>query len=223
MATKEQLARQFQRETEARTEAITRLRERTAAAEERMYASATVYGSAFINAGLNNITKEISQKIGRITQGWPSDKAAAVAYVKDCDPGILALITAKGTLDILGVKRIDKLTYAAATTHIGSLVYHQIMLDRFAKEYPELFERAALHIHEHKGYGYKVQRYRAMMRKHDVEIMRWSTSIRHLVGGWLLDRLVRATGWVTTKLSATATNSRITYLVYQPEIGRAHV
>lgn len=221
MATKEQLARQFQRETEARTEAITRLRERTHTAEERMYASATVYGSAFINAGLNNITKEISQKIGRITQGWPSDKAAAVAYVKDCDPGILALITAKGTLDILGVKRIDKLTYAAATTHIGSLVYHQIMLDRFAKEHPDLFDRAALHIHEHKGYSYKVQRYRAMMRKHDIEIMRWPASIRHLVGGWLLDRLVRATGWVTTKLSATATNSRITYLVYQPEFIRA--
>jgi DNA-directed RNA polymerase len=95
------------------------------------------------------------------------------------------------------------------------------MLDRFAKEYPDLFDRAALHIHEHKGYSYKVQRYRAMMRKHNVEIMRWPASIRHLVGGWLLDRLVMATGWVTTKLSATATNSRITYLVYQPDFIRA--
>jgi DNA-directed RNA polymerase len=221
MATPEQLARQFQRETEARTEAITRLRERTRTAEDRMYASATVYGSAFINQGLNKITKEIADKINRVSQGWASDKAQAVAPIKDCDPGVLALITAKGVLDILGVRRIESLTYAAATTHIGSLVYHQIMLDRFAAEQPELFDKAEAHIHAHKGYGYKVQRYRAVMRRNEVEILSWGTSIKHLVGGWLLDRLATATGWVTTRLSATSSNSRITYLVYQPEFIKA--
>ena len=221
MATPEQLARQFQRETEARTEAITRLRERTRTAEDRMYASATVYGSAFINQGLNKITKEIADKINRVSQGWASDKAQAVAPIKDCDPGVLALITAKGVLDILGVRRIENLTYAAATTHIGGLVYHQIMLDRFAAEQPELFDKAEAHIHAHKGYGYKVQRYRAVMRRNDVEILSWGTSVRHLVGGWLLDRLATATGWVTTRLSATSSNSRITYLVYQPEFIKA--
>lgn len=221
MATAEQLARQFQREIEARTEAITRLRERTKAAEDRMYASATVYGSAFINDGLNAITKEIEHKLQRITQGWASERAAAAMCVKECDPGVLALITAKGTLDILGVKRVEKLTYAAATTHIGTLVYHQIMLDRFAKDNPDVFNKAQLFIHEHKGYGYKVQRYRASMRKHNIEILRWSASVRHLVGAWLLDRLVRATGWVTTKLVYTGKNSSHNCLVYQPEFIKA--
>lgn len=219
MATKEQLARQFQRETEARTEAITRLRERTRIAEERNYASSTVYGSAFINAGLHNITQEIQKKLSRVTQGWASDKAAAVAPIKGCDPAVLALITAKGLLDILNVNK--KLTYAQATTYIGTLVYHQILLDDFALKHPELFGKASAHIHHHKGYSYKVQRYTAAMRKHDIERIKWIPSVRHLVGGWLLDRLITATGWVTTRTNYTSKTSSQTLLVYQPEFIRS--
>jgi DNA-directed RNA polymerase len=221
MATKETLARQFQRETEARTEAISRLRERTSTAEERMYASSTVYGSAFINQGLNAITAEITSRIHRVSQGWASDKAAAVVPLKNCDPGVLALITAKGVLDILGVRKTERLTYAQATTHIGTLVYHQIMLDDFAEKHKELFDQAARYIHDHKGYSYKVQRYRATMRKHSVVPISWPNSIRHLVGGWLLDRLASATGWITTHTSYTGKNRSQTYLAYQPDFIKA--
>jgi len=217
MATTEQLARQLQRELDARSEAIKRLRERTRTAEDRCYASSTVYGSAFINKGLELITNEISSKLHRVSQGWVQEKAQAVLPIKDCDPSVLALITAKGVIDILGVRRIEHLTYQAATTHIGTLVYHQVMLDQFCGKHPELFNKARLHIHDHKGYSYKVQRYRAVMRRNDVEPLRWPTSVRHLVGGWLLDRLSVATGWVTTKMTAKGPNDRVTYLTYQPE------
>jgi len=217
MATTEQLARQLQRELDARSEAIKRLRERTRNAEERCYASSTVYGSAFINKGLELITNEISSKLHRVSQGWVQEKAQAVLPLKGCDPAVLALITAKGVIDILGVRRLEHLTYQAATTHIGTLVYHQVMLDQFCGKHPELFNKARLHIHDHKGYSYKVQRYRAVMRRNDVEPLRWPTSVRHLVGGWLLDRLSVATGWVTTKMTAKGPNDRVTYLTYQPE------
>jgi DNA-directed RNA polymerase len=217
MATTEQLARQLQRELDARSEAIKRLRERTRNAEERCYASSTVYGSAFINKGLELITNEISSKLHRVSQGWVQEKAQAVIPLKDCDPAVLALITAKGTLDILGVRRIESLTYMAATTHIGNLVYHQIMLDQFCNKHPDLFNKARLHIHDHKGYSYKVQRYRAVMRRNDVEPLRWSTSVRHLVGGWLLNRLAEATGWVATRTVFKAAKDSPTYLTYQPE------
>lgn len=217
MATTEQLARQLQRELDARSEAIKRLRERTRNAEERCYASSTVYGSAFINKGLELITNEISSKLHRVSQGWVQEKAQAVLPIKGCDPAVLALITAKGVIDILGVRRLEHLTYQAATTHIGTLVYHQVMLDQFCGKHPELFNKARLHIHDHKGYSYKVQRYRAVMRRNDVEPLRWPTSVRHLVGGWLLDRLSVATGWVTTRMTAKGPNDRVTYLTYQPE------
>lgn len=221
MATTEQLARQLQRELDARSEAIKRLRERTRNAEERCYASSTVYGSAFINKGLELITEEISSKLSRINSGWVADKAAAVVPIKDCDPAILALITAKGVLDILGVRRIEHLTYQAATTHIGNLVYHQVMLDQFCSKNPELFNQARLHIHDHKGYSYKVQRYRAVMRRHEIEALRWPTSVRHLVGGWLLDRLAVSTGWITTRTVFRGPKDSPTYLTYQPEFLKA--
>ncbi len=157
MATREQLARQYHRELSARTEAINRLRERTRAAEDRSYASSTVYGNAFIKAGLEKITNEISSKLHRISQGWATEKAAAVIPIKNCDPAILALITAKGVLDVLGVRRIEKPTYAYVTTHIGRLVHDQIMLDQFEASHPDLFSKARLTIHAHKGYLYKVR------------------------------------------------------------------
>ena len=221
MATTEQLARQLQRELDARSEAIKRLRERTRNAEERCYASSTVYGSAFINKGLELITNEISSKLHRVSQGWVQEKAQAVIPLKDCDPSVLALITAKGVIDILGVRRIEHLTYQAATTHIGTLVYHQVMLDQFCGKHPDLFNKARLHIHDHKGYSYKVQRYRAVMRSNDVEPLRWPASIRHLVGGWLLNCLAESTGWVATRTVFRAPKDSPTYLTYQPEFLKA--
>ena len=221
MATPEQLARQFQREMEARTEAITRLRERTKMAEDRAYASSTVYGSAFINKGLEATIEEISSKLQRITQGWVTEKAAAVLPIKETDPAVLALITAKGTLDILGKNTIEKTTYAALASHIGRLVYDQIMLDTFANQHPELFGKARQHIHDHKGYLYKVQRYRAMMRKHSIERETWSSAVKVLVGGWLIDRLATATGWIATRTVSKGGKHALTLVTYSHDFLRA--
>jgi DNA-directed RNA polymerase len=221
MATTEQLARQLQRELDARSEAIKRLRERTRNAEERAYASSTVYGSAFINMGLDLITNEISSNLSRIAAGSASQFAQDVKVIENCDPSVLALITAKGVIDILGVKRIDHLTYQAATTHIGALVYHQVMLDQFCNKHSDLFNKVRLSIHDHKGYSYKVQRYRAVMRRHEIEPLKWSTSTKHKVGGWLLDRLAKATGWVTTRTGYKAYKDTCIFLVYQPDFIKA--
>lgn len=221
MATKEQLARQYQRELSARTEAINRLRERTRAAEDRSYASSTVYGNAFIKAGLEKITQEISTKLHRISQGWAAEKAAAVVPIKNCDPSVLALITAKGVLDVLGVRKLEKPTYAYVTTHIGRLVYDQIMLDQFEAANPELFALAKLTIHAHKGYLYKVQRFRAAMRKAEYRPDQWSPSVKHLVGGWLVDCLARSTGWIGSRTVSKGGKQELTILTYTKEFLKA--
>ena len=214
MATKEQLARQFQRELEARTEAVRRLRERTRTAEQRTYASSTVYGSAFINHGLEAITQNIQSSLHRISQGWASDKAQAAALVKDVDPSVLALITAKGVLDVLGVPRIERPNYNYVCGHIARLVFDQIMLDKFEAQNPELFIKAKLSIHAHKGYINKVQRFRSAMKVSEFRPDQWSTTVRHKVGAWLVDRLAEATGWVASRTVYTATKKSLTVLTY---------
>jgi DNA-directed RNA polymerase len=217
MATKEQLARQLQREFDARSEAVKRLRERTRIAEERTYASSTVYGNAFIKQGLGALTEEISSRLHRISQGWVSDKAQAVVPIKNCDPAILALITAKGVLDVLGSRSLERVTYANVAAHVGRLVQDQIMLDQFEASHPELFAQSKLHIHAHKGYLYKVQRFRASMRRHEIKPLSWSSAVKHLVGGWLVDRLAHATGWIATRIVQKVPQKQQTILTYSKE------
>ena len=221
MATKEQLARQLQREFDARSEAVRRLRERTRIAEERSYASSTVYGTAFIKQGLGCLTEEIQDRLHRISQGWVSDKAQAAAPIKDCNPAILALITAKGVLDVLGSRSMERVTYANVASHIGRLVMDQIMLDQFEAKHKDLFDAAQFHIHAHKGYMYKVQRFRAAMRKNSVAPLSWSSAVKHLVGGWLVDRLAHSTGWVGSRIVHKAPGKTQTVLTYSNEFLKA--
>jgi hypothetical protein len=178
-------------------------------AEDRCYASSTVYGSAFINKGLDLITEEIARNLNKICAGHASEYAKEVQAVSKCDPGVLALITAKSTLDVLGLRRLTTVTYQALTTHIGRAIYHQVMLDDFCDKHPELFKQAKQHLHDHKGYLYKVQRYRAVMRRNEIEPLQWSTTTKHKVGGWLLDRLSSATGWVALQRSPRASKRGI--------------
>ena len=200
MATPELLARQFQRELEAKQEAERRLHVRTAAAEDRKYASSTVYAQAFIKQSLETIAAEIDTKIHRITSGWTGENAAAAAYITNCDSKVLALITAKGLLDAVcyghGIKGDkSRIPYTQVTTFVGRLVKDQLMLDSFAKAMPEAFQGASRNL-AHKGYANKVARYRAAMRRVNYEAPHWTPRINHSVGAWLIDRVAHATGWV---------------------------
>ena len=221
MATSEQLDRQFRRELEAKQEGMTRLAERTRAAEDRSYASSTVYGTSLIKHGLGAIAKEIGERITSIDNGQAAAYAEAVVLIKETDPYVLAVITAKTLIDGLGKCRgsADP-TYVSITTMIGTRVEQQLMLDSFETQNKDLFRNTADNIHAHKGYGYKVQRYRAAMRKNDIEWQLWTPTIRHKVGAWLVDRLAKATGWIGSKVTYKQ-GRKSSVLTYQPEFLRA--
>jgi DNA-directed RNA polymerase len=195
MATAAQLARQFQRELEAKKEGETRLLERTRAAEDSNYASSTVYGLALIREGLDAVTKEIETKISRITAGWATQDAASVAMVKSCEPATLALITAKVLLDLNLVER--RMTYAKACTAVGRYVRDEVVLSAFQENHSEDYGKAAFYQHKHKGYVYRFKSFQAKMRKVNAQVPKWTNLQSHKVGGWLIDRLVTATGWYT--------------------------
>jgi DNA-directed RNA polymerase len=204
MATPQQLARQFQRELEAKREGEARLQERTLAAEERNYASATVYGQAFIREGLKAIQTEIEAKLSRITSGWATENAEAVAAIKDTPANTLALITAKGMLDVVGwrgsmegSRDSKKIRYVAVCQHVGKLVRDEILLNEFSKAHPEAFELTQHFMGKNKGYGNKVANFRSRMRHVGHTVPKWTPTQYHQVGGWLVDRLITATGWFT--------------------------
>jgi DNA-directed RNA polymerase len=194
MATQQQLARQFQRELEAKREAEARFHERTKAAEDRNYASSTVYGQAFIREGITAITEEISKKLSRITSGWASENATAVIPIKDASPATLGLITAKGVLDVM-VAKGKRVPYGVVCQHIGRLVRDEIIVHEFEKAYPDAYALTKKFQGHNKGYANKIAGYRAKMRQVGHSIDKWTPAQAHLVGGWLVDRLITATGW----------------------------
>lgn len=193
MATSEQLARQLQRELEAKREGEARLRERTRAAEENDYASSTIYGLALIKRGLSAITDEIQGKLSRITSGWATQDAAAVALVKDANPATLALITAKVLLDLNLVEH--RMTYAKACTAVGRYVRDEIVLSAFQAQHKDDYDSVLRFQHKHKGYGNRFQGFRAKMRRVNAQVPKWTNLQSHKIGGWLIDRLITATGW----------------------------
>lgn len=193
MATSSQLARQFQRELEAKQEGVNRLRERTRLAEEKEYASSTVYGKAMINAALVAVTKAIEEQLGRITSGWATQDAAAVAMVKDVPAGTLALITLKSLLDLHLVEH--RLTYTKACSLVGRFVRDEIVLNAFQEQHAEAFATVVRFQHKHKGYINRFKGFQAKMRKVNADVPTWLPSQSHKVGGWLIDRLISVTGW----------------------------
>ena len=195
MATTNQLARQFQRELEAKQEAEARLRERTKLAEDKSYASSTVYGQAFLRQSLFDITEEIGSKLSRITSGWATKDAADVALVKDTDPATLALITAKVLLDLNLIQH--QVTYGRACTTVGRYVRDEIVLSAFQKEHSDDFDKVLRfqHQHKHKGYVNRFKGFQAKMRRVNAQVPKWTPSQSNKVGAWLIDRLVTATGW----------------------------
>jgi DNA-directed RNA polymerase len=193
MATSRQLARQFQRELEAKQEAEARLRERTKTAEDKAYASSTVYGLAFVRTGLTAITDEIANKLSRITSGWATKDAADVSLVKEASPATLGLITAKVLLDLNLVEH--KITYGKACSTVGRYVRDEIVLSAFKERYSHDFETILKFQHSHKGYINRLQGFQSRMRKINAQVPRWTPSQSHKVGAWLIDRLITATGW----------------------------
>lgn len=194
------LQRQQALETEAKNEAIRRIRERTQTAEAKNYASSSVYGQKAVAVGLQLVSQEIRDKISSIGRGQSGKFHAefSQAPALTMDPDVLALITLKVFLDHSQV-RVPRNTYQLLCNLIGSHVYDEWLISRFAKDHPA--DAEAVRKYQQglkKGYAYRLAGYRARMRKISYEVPKWSSKTKHTVGAWLLDRL-SITGWVATK------------------------
>lgn len=213
MATPAQIERQYQRELQSHAEGIKRLQEATHRAEERVYASSSIYGQKLIDQGLDDTINAIEEKRSKIAAGSTAEFAAHVAMLKDVPSSTLALITIKSAVDVVFGKWRTKMggaQYSEVVQMIGARVYDEILLSEFSQAFPEDFRRTK--IHQSKGYSYRVAKYRAIMRRIGHEALRWPTGHRVKIGGWLMDRLVSATGWFEAVLVTTKYPKQITIL-----------
>lgn len=229
MSTPDLISRQYQRELQAHQEGVQRLREATSRAEAQVYASSSVYGNKLVGQGLNLVTDAIEAKRSKIAAGSTGEFAAHVKLLEGVPSSTLALITLKVTVDtvfapgkampFIHAGRGDSALYADVVRAIGQRVFDECLLRQFAEAEPEVFNNTRLH--KSKGYGYRVAKYRARMRRISHEALKWPQGHKVKVGAWLLDRLSGATGWFSSKLVTTSHNRAVNVLIASPEVIKA--
>jgi DNA-directed RNA polymerase len=221
MATSLQISRQFSRELQAHQEGIRRLKEATAKAEARVYASSSIYGNKLVDQGLGATIAAIEEKRSRIAAGSTGEFAAHVQLMDGIPSSTLALIVLKTTIDVVFEKRQAKhgASYGDVVRQIGGRVYDECLLSQFAAAEPEAFHKTQ--IHQAKGYSYRVAKYRATMRRVSHEALKWPTGHKVKVGAWLLDRLCEATGWFHSSRTVTSRKRQLTLLHPAPEVIRS--
>lgn len=208
----DRIARQLALETAMDREGQARLASRTRRAEERSYASGTTYGKAALNTALEGVAKEISQGLSRITNGSPGQDHRLIRdRIGEADPEVLALLTIKVCLDVLGGLggKDNKITYTNTVVAIGKAVQMELRLNFYKQADPKLFKQVTERFHKSTGTRQKGTVYKLSFNREGIEWKAWGASICAKVGSWLLDCLQRATGWVSTDLTGTGYKNRI--------------
>ncbi|MCP4973785.1 MAG: hypothetical protein GY914_08960, partial [Prochlorococcus sp.] len=206
------VARQLQRETQAAEEAATRLKAKHKQACDNSYGSSNIESRKAINTFLAPIAERIQKKYGVLTSGKAGmDYETIVKHLKDADPYILALLTMKSALDVLGKDPEPQLQ--DITTAIGKNVQLEIRLTYYAQENPELYKKTEHYFHPSTGTRQKATVLKLRFQREGVEWDKWSNTINHKVGNWLLMAMNDVTGWIERRITRVGrkTKTRIGY------------
>jgi DNA-directed RNA polymerase len=207
----DRIVRQYKLETAQAEEARGRLTARTLQAEQRSYASGTVYGKKALEAALGAAAEQITKGLSRISNGSPGPDYKLIRdRIGEADPAVLALLALKTCLDVLGQRgRAKETTYTNVASAIGEAVQVELRLDHYKKADPKLFREVTGRFHKSTGTRQKATVLRLTFNREGIEWATWSGPIKVRVGAWLLDCIQRATGWISTDLTGTGYKNRI--------------
>ena len=201
------ISRQLRRETQAHEEAAHRLRNRTKEAEDKTYASSTVYGQQAIKHLLEPVAKRITDRMFTLRRGAGAVDAVEVfKHLKDAPAETLALITMKTVLDVLGKEPEPSLQQL--TTKVGKNVQLELRMTYYALQEPELYKRTEHFFHKATGTGQKSTVFIRAFNKESIEWDRWSETVNHKVGAWLITCLIESTGWLEKRLARTGRKTK---------------
>jgi DNA-directed RNA polymerase len=209
------IARQLTIEAEALTKGQQMLQDRTTRAEERKYASSTIYGKKALSAALPGVSELIRKRIGEITMGRAGQSYAALAKtVKDMDPEVIAVLTLKSVLDVLGTIdfKDDVFRYSRVCDRIGQAIQTEARLSHYKEENPDLYGRVEHFFHKGAGTRQKETVMKLRFRREGFEWDTWSRSMVFEVGAWAFRMAAEATGWFTTTKVKTG-KARLAHVV----------
>lgn len=199
MSTPDQLiSRQLQREMQSHEEARLRFQNSTREAEDRSYASSTLYGRKAINGLLEPVAERLKERYGALSSGKAGlDAVEVVNHLKGADPYSMALITMKVVLDVLG--KDPQPSLQDLTTKVGAAVQLELRMNYYAIQEPDLYKKTEFFFHKAAGTKQKATVFKRAFNKEEINWPVWSNTINHKVGSWLIVCLCEVTGWLERK------------------------
>lgn len=194
--------RQWQRETQSKDHAISNIHRQIRQSNEKTYASSNIIGQTAIRTYLSLVNKEIEERLFVLRRGKAAVDAETVFQkLKEADPDPLSLITMKVALDVLGKEANPQLQ--ELTVPIGAAIHTQLRMDYFHDKNPNLYQQVEQFFHGSTGTRQKATVLTRAFNQEGIEFPAWDRHTRHKVGAWLLDCLIRVTGWLKTETVRT--------------------
>ena len=174
-----------------------RLLENTRKLEERSYASASVYGASSIPAAIEAVAAVIKATLNRIHEGKNgADFATIHQYLSSVEPEAAAAIALKITFDKVFSPKDRSNEIANLITAIGQALEQECQLSWYESQDKDLYDRIKRdYWHSSCGTQQRATVTRTLMNRHDYHWDAWGAVVRAKLGGWLLDCVMKATGW----------------------------
>ena len=208
MATPAQIDEQVKLERECIKCGVDRLHKDTRKAEEREYASSSIYGNSSIQAAQEHVAKLILSTFNRINEGKNAVAFADIAHhlaqfneIQEAHK--LANIALKRTFDtVFSRKRKDDRKFpnsvSNVTTMIGAAVEAECQMRWYENQNPQVYKQLKdRYWLSSTGTRQKQSIMSIMMSRREYKWDRWSAALRGRIGGWLLSLVCDATGWFT--------------------------
>ena len=199
-------------------EAQTRLTNATVKAEQKTYASSTIYGRHLIKTNVQDLAEFLKEKMNGLRRGLASVDAEAVySKLKDSDLEVVALIGLKVLLDCLGKHRQPRLV--TVQENIAKAVETEMKLNFYKSQDKELFKDITKFFKHTTGSRQKATVFTYKFNQKGMTWKNWSGSDRHKVGGWVVNAIASVLGWVRIELirHPTCKTKTINVLTYSPE------
>jgi|TARA_R100000081_G_scaffold68090_1_gene35522 DNA-directed RNA polymerase len=198
MATPAQIDEQVKLERQAIAQGLEKLRKDTEQLEQKSYASATIYGVASVDTMLPLVIKEIEDTVHRIKERKNGVHFKEIAqYLSDIEPLAAAAIACKITFDYVFSRDDDGNLLANVTEAIGKGIENECHMRHYEQEAPGLLNVLKENYwHRSCGTEQKLVIIRTLMNRYNVKPWdNWGRVNRIKLGTWLLDCVIKATGW----------------------------
>ena len=199
MPTPSQIKEQVDFERQQIKHGLKKLRDSTRQLEDKEYASASVYGAASLETLLPLVVERIQDTFSyAIIRGKNGVAFKEVHnHLAHIEPLALAAISCKVTFDKVFGRKIDSNLASNVCDSIGKAVENETQMRHYEACAPALLETLKKNYwHDSIGTHQKVVVIRTMMNRCSITPWQaWHRTLRVKLGGWLLDQIMKSSGW----------------------------